>query len=254
MKKKYVFISIALLSAYTKLLAGNFTFFTGTFTSTPTNNIQVIASGCSLMNDAWIGITASTSIPKNRLHYDIITNTLPDTLCWMTELCDDHQCASSPLPTGGVLAYSLSPGSNINRFKFGINPRNHSGNAILQILVYDINDLTNNDTLTFNVTGCTTGTSCTQGISDMPAIENTMSIYPNPVKDLLTIKTSNATFFSEKKIGIYNILGEKILSFKLGNAQTNKIDVAALKAGVYFVRYETEKGNTVTEKFYKSAE
>lgn len=74
----------------------------------------------------------------------------------------------------------------------------------------------------------------TVGINE---IENTLSIYPNPVSDFLFVKSSNTKF---NQIKIYNILGEA-LEFEL--AFTNnllKIDLSGFNSGIYFLQTNTK--------------
>ncbi|MDN3491482.1 FG-GAP-like repeat-containing protein [Winogradskyella bathintestinalis] len=72
-----------------------------------------------------------------------------------------------------------------------------------------------------------------------------VSIYPNPVKEELTIKTSANVI--NKIATVFDINGKRILSMKL---KSNKIDVSKLTSGVYFLRLESE-GKTMKRKFIK---
>jgi Secretion system C-terminal sorting domain len=60
---------------------------------------------------------------------------------------------------------------------------------------------------------------------------NTISVYPNPVDNLLKISNAN---FTIEKLEIYNLLGEKIISKTSANSLT-EIDVSNLNSGVYFI-------------------
>jgi len=68
------------------------------------------------------------------------------------------------------------------------------------------------------------------------------TIYPNPVKELLSIRTSE----SIKKVQILDTSG-RIMENALNS---NSLQVADLKAGVYFLRVETYNG-IKTVKFIK---
>lgn len=67
---------------------------------------------------------------------------------------------------------------------------------------------------------------------------NTISIYPNPVKDILYIKGISRI----DKVEIYNMVGQKV---KTDNAVENRIDVSSLSKGNYilqiFVKGETSQ-------------
>ena len=77
------------------------------------------------------------------------------------------------------------------------------------------------------------------------AIEG-LHMYPNPVKDVLYIKTDQEL----STIKIYNILGLKVLEYNFDWKDIYKIDLPSLPEGVYLFRLETANG-MVTGKFLK---
>lgn len=78
---------------------------------------------------------------------------------------------------------------------------------------------------------------------------NTISVFPNPVFDKLNISGLNAN----SQITIYNILGEKVLSFPILSIYDTQIfDVRNLKNGIYFFRVQSEKGEIQTTRFIKN--
>ena len=84
--------------------------------------------------------------------------------------------------------------------------------------------------------------------SALSVIDKTLadvSIYPNPVEDKLTIKTSADVI--NKIATIFDINGKRVLNLKL---KTTTIDVSSLTSGVYFLRLESE-GKTMKRKFIK---
>ena len=72
--------------------------------------------------------------------------------------------------------------------------------------------------------------STTAGAGEFNA--NTISHYPNPVKDILHITTATATVDA---VIVYNLLGQEVLSQKGGAAAVN-VDMASLAAGTYIVK------------------
>lgn len=66
---------------------------------------------------------------------------------------------------------------------------------------------------------------------------NGISIYPNPVKDVLYIKGAGKIGKAE----IYNMVGQKIRSFNSGE---NQIDVSSLSKGNYVLQYIVKGENT----------
>ncbi|NRD21470.1 T9SS type A sorting domain-containing protein [Winogradskyella eckloniae] len=73
-----------------------------------------------------------------------------------------------------------------------------------------------------------------------------VSIYPNPVNDELSIKPSHFILNSYR---IYNILGEDILSSD--SVLDNAINVENLRRGIYFIQLNTQNENQVLLKFIK---
>lgn len=73
-------------------------------------------------------------------------------------------------------------------------------------------------------------------------LENSISLYPNPVKNSLNIQVSNADFTS---ISIYNLLGKKMLESK-----ANLIDFSSFSKGVYLSKIKTDTG-IITKKIIK---
>ena len=73
------------------------------------------------------------------------------------------------------------------------------------------------------------------------------SLYPNPVKDVLTVDFKQT--IEVKSINIYNTLGQLVLV--VPNAQdTNAVDVSNLTSGNYFIKINSDKGAS-TSKFIK---
>ncbi|MEM5566492.1 T9SS type A sorting domain-containing protein [Psychroserpens sp. AS72] len=65
--------------------------------------------------------------------------------------------------------------------------------------------------------------------------------YPNPVKDILKIKSSRAI----DKVEVFNVLGQGIISIDLQNTIQN-IDMSNVQVGVYFIIISIEnQTNTI---------
>lgn len=63
-----------------------------------------------------------------------------------------------------------------------------------------------------------------------------ITIYPNPIKDILEIFPSENV--SIKKISIFNVLGKKLLE-----SSNLSINLSGFSSGIYFVKIQTNKGN-----------
>ena len=72
-----------------------------------------------------------------------------------------------------------------------------------------------------------------------------LSIYPNPVEDVLTIETS--ADLTDMIASVFDINGKRVISHKL---KSNTLDVSYLESGIYFLRLEAE-GKTMKHKFIK---
>ena len=79
-----------------------------------------------------------------------------------------------------------------------------------------------------------------ENVSDI--FTDNISVYPNPVQDRLYIETLTQTLTIE----IYDIYG-RVQNLRNSETQKlrNSIDLSNLKAGIYFVKINTEKGNIV---------
>lgn len=76
-------------------------------------------------------------------------------------------------------------------------------------------------------------------------VSNKAKLFPNPVKDLLYINSSEKI----KNISFYNIAGQKIKDESVSKADV--IDLSHLKSGVYILNINYENGTVQTEKIIK---
>ena len=68
-------------------------------------------------------------------------------------------------------------------------------------------------------------------------------VYPNPVKDVLTIKGDNMS-----QIMIYNSLGQLVKSIEGNNDNTVEVNVKGLQNGMYFVNIINDNGKLTAKK------
>ncbi len=81
------------------------------------------------------------------------------------------------------------------------------------------------------------------GVADVK--NTTVSIYPNPVKDMLNVKTTSKI----KTYKVYNLAGQSV-NTKLISDST--IDFSRLEKGVYVVEIQLENGKRTTQKIIKN--
>jgi ELWxxDGT repeat protein len=72
------------------------------------------------------------------------------------------------------------------------------------------------------------------------------AIYPNPVKNSFSVKSSNIDL---EKIEIYDVLGKLVNNLKPNG--NNIYNISDLKQGLYFVKLNTKSGKTLTRKIIK---
>jgi len=76
---------------------------------------------------------------------------------------------------------------------------------------------------------------------DVPENEmEVVAVYPNPVKDRLTVKAENL-----QSVEVYNLVGQMVM-----NTTSSVIDMNDLNEGIYFVRVKAD-GKTVTKRVVK---
>ncbi len=94
--------------------------------------------------------------------------------------------------------------------------------------------------LAVNITDGATATILNDDVAlSINTVENIdLSIYPNPVKDVLYLKVENVKI---ENIELFNILGKSVKNIQLKNTT---IDVSAVNSGMYILQIKTEKGIT----------
>ena len=84
----------------------------------------------------------------------------------------------------------------------------------------------------------------TAGLADSNlSDENSIHLFPNPVKDILSIKSPSIL----KKLEVFNVLGQKVM----GRENTNSLNVTKLNSGAYILKTMNENGAVSTKKFIK---
>ena len=77
--------------------------------------------------------------------------------------------------------------------------------------------------------------------NDVPEnTEESIAMYPNPVRDRLTVKAENL-----ESVEIYNLVGQQVMV-----STSDIVDMGALNQGIYFVRINAD-GKTVTKRVVK---
>ncbi len=146
-------------------------------------------------------------------------------------LCSGY---SNTLTANGAASYTWNTGANTNSVV--ISP---SITTNYNVKGTDaVNGCTNTATFTQTVSPCA-------GIEEL-FLENNISVYPNPVSNILFI-SSEQNEFKNLEIEITNVLGQTV--YKL--AFTKEIDVSKLEAGLYYLKISGKNKENYYSKFIK---
>lgn len=84
------------------------------------------------------------------------------------------------------------------------------------------------------------------GINELTANKNSITIFPNPTSDFVTVGI-NKSFGEINCVEFYNSFGQVVLTSK----QLNNIDISELQSGLYFIKVTGTKGLTAITKLQK---
>ncbi len=154
---------------------------------------------------------------------------------WEVVVCD-HQCYTSLVSSK---TFKLQPNQVLHDFKASFRPNGKEGMGNLEVLVYDVNDSKNSETLTFS--GAAQSTHSNTSISSFPKETSSPKVFPNPVVQYMHLKDDYNTV---QLIEIYNVVGRKMQKISVNHAG-EKYDVSSLPRGMYMVRMLDANGSIV---------
>jgi len=162
------------------------------------------ACGQYMGGDVWyyFNAPASGAVKINRLEQDW------GHLCW--------GIYETPASTSAIACGYIAIGATESNLIEGLTP---GTNYWLRLWEYNNND--------FGIDGVCIKTALPSGIAE--AQIDGLSIYPNPVKDVLNIKTSNTV----DAVSIYNMMGQEVI-----NTSKTQIDTSTLPSGAYIVKIQ----------------
>ena len=76
--------------------------------------------------------------------------------------------------------------------------------------------------------------------------ENTVTVYPNPARDFVTVEMANGTEIAE--IALYDMYGRSVETLRATSLQRATINVADLPAGTYFLHIRFADGHELVRK------
>lgn len=157
------------------------------------------------------------------------------------------------LNTAGNLVWATTFGGAISDFgnviAFGPDNKPYIGGTFASMPAYfGSYSLTNTATATTDMFICRLGTIST-GLENY-LDETSLSIYPNPATDMVTVSISKNLLAKQLSFELVNVLGEKVLATTLTN-NNNLISIKSLKPGIYFYHLFSENELGVKGKIVK---
>ncbi len=128
-------------------------------------------------------------------------------------------------------AWDFGDGSPIATGTTTVHSYAASGSYIVKAIL--INDC--DSTTVLKAVAC-----ATTGIDENYKASDHIQLYPNPVTDILTIKSKNN--LGIKSIAIINIIGQQVFQATVQNNEEQTFNVAHLASGIYAVHIETDQG------------
>ena len=89
--------------------------------------------------------------------------------------------------------------------------------------------------------------SQTGGIEDNPLLSQ-ITIYPNPVDDIIHVKLSDVVT-DKMEINIVSLTGQQLMHLENTGNRQYSADISSLSPGIYFLRTKNSSGNMATSKF-----
>lgn len=174
-------------------------------------------------------------------HWELVSNTLDPN--WSYSLCDYAGCYVGVPASGQMSPITASQAANgtTGFLKINLTVGFNYNVGQLKIYVYDAADYNRGDTITFNIVW-------EEPVLNIEEHALEVGLYPNPVRDIMTLDNKND---KPLNVNVMNAIGANVASFQVAANSIKKYDMEALNTGVYFVSYQTNKGNMVTKKVIK---
>jgi hypothetical protein len=143
---------------------------------------------------------------------------------WGANLCDNAVCYGD-LHTAANMSPFKAPAEAF--MKITVNPMGIAGTAVVKYAIWDLNNPTQRDTLTFNIV-VFWGASADQAASALSGM-----VGPNPFTSSLQV--SNAGL-DGANYGIYDAMGREVFKFRLEASEIRNLPLEALPRGIYILR------------------
>lgn len=224
MKNIFLALLFAFLTSATSLAQ--------TFTVYPNDSMETQID-VSRSADQWIYFINTSNGP---ITYDwtVTTQTFPSQ--WIVQLCDNKVCRN--LPFAGTRMAAVLPGDS-GYLHLTTVPQNIAGDLRVIVHVFDSLQPSQSVDVTFLVHAGTTAAA-------QPQLREQLSLSPNPAIDVLHLRARSGAL-PKGTVRLYDLRGHVVATQAVSAQAAAHIDIKALEAGIYLLRYETAQG-TVTEK------
>jgi len=115
-----------------------------------------------------------------------------------------------------------------------------------QIVVRDTENSNKASAGDLEIDSITFSSSATLSVNDDVAFTNDLSIYPNPTKGFINIKTQN----NISKVLIFDVTGKIVL--KRNSIENNSLNISNLNTGIYLLKIFDINNNNITRKLIKN--
>jgi hypothetical protein len=155
---------------------------------------------------------------------------------WTTQTCDNNTCYAPNFDECPPNKSNIIPANGTSTFTIHFYPNGAVGTAKLAMQLFSDKSFKNmvaeTDPEANVVADKTVGTKFASQGADL-------KIFPNPADDYFVIKNDN----NVAKVGIFNIVGKEVRSYKHNPGNTYEID--DLSRGIYIVRMLDARGKTI---------
>ncbi|MBA3900187.1 MAG: T9SS type A sorting domain-containing protein [Bacteroidetes bacterium] len=226
MKKNYFLFLLAVLPAFI-LQAQSFT------AAKDTVKFEGKSTAGEINGRIYLQNTSSSTL---KLRVTRVIESMPT--AWETSFCNQTHCYPNIVDSAD---FEVSPNGQ-NYLLVHFYPNNADGDGVVKLKVSDVDNPQVSYELTF------IGKTATPlMVEENSFIE--LSIYPNPVRDILTIELNNQ---KDVPYIIYNSIGMAVHSGYMASASNNiKIDVSSFDKGFYFLQFGENK-EQITRKIIKN--
>lgn len=207
---------------------------------TPSDTLVLDTTYVSCQTETTLTINVlNNTIDTLLMNWRVVYSTFPHS--WTLAYCYQGTCLYSGIQNH-TFQFRLNPGLS-SLMQLEVTPISGAGMGYFQVQTWATGDSAN--TVTFlnyraSINACTVN-----GITETEAA--TISIYPNPVRNELTISLPQN--IDNGRLEIYNLIGSKVYSQPL--SASKDFNVSNLETGIYMARISENGRIIATKKFTK---